>query len=112
MDDSGDGDIVLMGDNIFIEKNEVVDGNVVAIGGSVTVLGKVYGDAVAIGGLSWWTSLVGRVGSVIGGGLLIALAIATMHYLGMSAIIVSERIVWDPVLIAASLLLGGLFSIA
>ncbi len=50
VDDGNEGDIVLMGDDIFIEKDEVIDGNVVAIGGSVTILGKVYGDAVAIGG--------------------------------------------------------------
>jgi len=50
IDDSGEGDRVLMGDDITVEKDEVVEGDAVAIGGNVTVLGKVMGDAVAIGG--------------------------------------------------------------
>jgi PAS domain S-box-containing protein len=41
-------------------------------------------------------------GAIVGGG------IATMHYTGMAAFQVEGRIFWDPVLVAASILLGGL----
>jgi hypothetical protein len=50
VDSDMDGDVVLMGDDVFIDKNDVIDGDAVAIGGSVTILGTVLGDAVAIGG--------------------------------------------------------------
>lgn len=41
-------------------------------------------------------------GAVVGGG------IATMHYLGMAAFEIAGVILWDPVLVAASILLGTL----
>ena len=50
IDGDHEGDMVLMGDDIFVGADEVVDGNVVAVGGSVTVQGKVLGDVVAVGG--------------------------------------------------------------
>jgi diguanylate cyclase (GGDEF)-like protein/PAS domain S-box-containing protein len=40
-------------------------------------------------------------GAVVGGG------IAAMHYTGMAAFEIQGRIVWDPVLVAASIVLGG-----
>ncbi len=43
-------DLVRMGEDITIEENQVVSGDVVSIGGNVTVRGKVRGDAVSIGG--------------------------------------------------------------
>ena len=48
----GDGDaaIVRTGESITISREQIVDGDVVAIGGSVTVLGEVRGDVVALGG--------------------------------------------------------------
>jgi hypothetical protein len=42
--------IVRTGESITVEKNQIVDGDVVSIGGSVTVYGEVRGDAVSIGG--------------------------------------------------------------
>ena len=39
-------------------------------------------------------------GAIVGGG------IATMHYTGMAAFEVEGRILWDPILVAASILLG------
>jgi len=45
-----DGDRVQFGSSINIREGEVVDGDVVAIGGSVTVDGEVRGDVVAVGG--------------------------------------------------------------
>jgi len=40
-------------------------------------------------------------GAIVGGG------IATMHYIGMAAFEVAGRIIWDPALVVASILLGG-----
>lgn len=48
--DASDNDIVRFGEDITIPEDKVIDGDVVAIGGSVTVLGRVKGDVVAIGG--------------------------------------------------------------
>jgi len=46
-----DGDIVRIGGGaVTVEDNERVDGDVVAIGGPVTVNGEVTGDVVAVGG--------------------------------------------------------------
>ena len=45
-----DGDRVQFGSSIHILEGEVVDGDVVAIGGAVTVDGEVRGDVVAVGG--------------------------------------------------------------
>ncbi|HEY6221999.1 MAG TPA: polymer-forming cytoskeletal protein, partial [Candidatus Eisenbacteria bacterium] len=48
--DTSDNDVVRFGEDITIPEDKVIDGNVVAIGGSVTVLGRVKGDVTAIGG--------------------------------------------------------------
>src|SRR5262245_4202547 len=45
-----DGDRVQFGSSIHIREGEVIDGDVVAIGGAVTVDGEVRGDVVAVGG--------------------------------------------------------------
>jgi hypothetical protein len=45
-----DGDRVQIGRSIRINEGEVVDGDVVAVGGSVTVGGEVRGDVVSVGG--------------------------------------------------------------
>ncbi|HVP14211.1 MAG TPA: polymer-forming cytoskeletal protein [Terriglobales bacterium] len=44
------GDITRIGSDIHIEKDEAVQGTVVAVGGDVTVDGTVHGDVVAAGG--------------------------------------------------------------
>jgi hypothetical protein len=44
------GDAVRFVGSVVIDKDEVVEGDAVAIGGSVTVLGRVNGDAVALFG--------------------------------------------------------------
>jgi hypothetical protein len=44
------GDRFRFGGNVVVRADEVVDGDVVALGGSVTVDGRVRGDVVAIGG--------------------------------------------------------------
>ena len=43
---------------------------------------------------------------MVGGG------IAAMHYTGMAAFEIQGRIVWDPVFVAASILLGALLGVA
>lgn len=48
--DSNDNNVVRFGADITIPEGQVIDGDVVAIGGSVTVLGRVKGDCVSIGG--------------------------------------------------------------
>ena len=47
---SRESDIVRTGESITIDANQTVGGDVVSIGGSVTVFGRVHGDVVAIGG--------------------------------------------------------------
>lgn len=47
---SGGKDVVRMGENIEVGPNETVEGDVVAIGGAVTVYGRVLGDVVSVGG--------------------------------------------------------------
>ncbi|MEE8637625.1 MAG: hypothetical protein V3T21_01110 [Candidatus Margulisiibacteriota bacterium] len=46
----GKGDLVRFGQDLEVPAGEVVSGNAVAIGGSLTVSGRVKGDAVAVGG--------------------------------------------------------------
>jgi hypothetical protein len=49
-DRDSDAAIVRTGENITVTEEQIVEGDVVAIGGSVTVSGEVRGDVVAIGG--------------------------------------------------------------
>jgi hypothetical protein len=48
--DRGNGDRVRIGGGVTVDEGEVVDGNVVAVGGSAQVNGTVKGDVVAVGG--------------------------------------------------------------
>ena len=43
------------------------------------------------------------------GGAIVGAGIAAMHYTGMAAFEIEGRIVWDPILVVASIVLGGLF---
>ena len=52
-----------------------------------------------------------RHGRWIGGGI-VGGGIAVMHYIGMAAFEIAGRVVWDFQLVAASILLGGLFGAA
>ncbi len=49
--ESSTADVVRMGSDITIAPDETVQGDVVAIGGSIDVSGQVMGDVVAIGGM-------------------------------------------------------------
>ena len=50
IDECDEDDIVRFGKDIFIRAGKKIRGDVVAIGGSVYVEGRVYGDVVAVGG--------------------------------------------------------------
>src|SRR5215470_15830774 len=58
------------------------------------------GLAVAVSSISSAGAWLG--GAMVGGG------IAAMHYTGMAAFEIQGRVVWDPVLVTASIALGGL----
>jgi diguanylate cyclase (GGDEF)-like protein/PAS domain S-box-containing protein len=62
------------------------------------------GLAVVVASISWVGASLG--GAVVGGG------IAAMHYMGMAAFEISGRIIWDPTLVTASIILGGLMGAA
>jgi NO-binding membrane sensor protein with MHYT domain/methyl-accepting chemotaxis protein len=46
------------------------------------------------------------------GGLIVALGVASMHYLGMQALEVPGRLGWSPDLVAASILIGAVLAMA
>ena len=50
LSESESGDIVRFGEDIILEEGEVVNGDVVAIGGDIQIAGKVTGDVAAVGG--------------------------------------------------------------
>jgi len=60
------------------------------------------GAGLAVAVISKWRAAAWLGGAIVGGG------IAAMHYTGMAAFEIQGRIVWDPVLVAASIALGGL----
>ena len=63
--------------------------------------------AISITGIGLTVSLIDwRHGSWIGGAI-VAGGIAAMHYTGMAAFEVGGTVIWDPVLVAASILLGA-----
>ncbi|HTS39211.1 MAG TPA: EAL domain-containing protein [Xanthobacteraceae bacterium] len=64
--------------------------------------------AIVLTGIGLWTALNPKVsagawlgGAMVGGG------IAAMHYTGMAAFEIQGRIIWDPLLVAMSIALGG-----
>ena len=60
------------------------------------------GAGLAVAVISNWRAAAWLGGAIGGGG------IAAMHYTGMAAFEIQGRIVWDPVLVATSIALGGL----
>jgi diguanylate cyclase (GGDEF)-like protein/PAS domain S-box-containing protein len=60
------------------------------------------GAGLAVAVISKWRAGAWLGGAIVGGG------IAAMHYTGMAAFEIQGRVVWDPVLVAASIVLGGL----
>jgi diguanylate cyclase (GGDEF)-like protein/PAS domain S-box-containing protein len=73
----------------------------------LTVLSLVY--AVVLTGLGLAVALLRTVPLAAAlGGAMLGLGIAAMHYTGMAAFEIAGRIAWDPALVAASLIVGGL----
>ena len=60
------------------------------------------GTGLAVAVTAEWTAAAWIGGAMVGGG------IAAMHYTGMAAFEIQGRIIWDPVLVTASIALGGL----
>src|ERR1700736_783519 len=68
---------------------------------AILLTGAGLAVAVSIAGAGAWLG-----GAMVGGG------IAAMHYTGMAAFEIPGRIVWNPILVAASIALGGLIGAA
>jgi NO-binding membrane sensor protein with MHYT domain len=68
--------------------------------------------AILITGFGWAVALADRRGATVAGGVLIGGGIATMHYIGMASLNVAGRLVWDEGLVALSLGIGSLLSVA
>jgi NO-binding membrane sensor protein with MHYT domain len=68
---------------------------------SLIVAIVLTGAGLAVAVLTSWRMAPWLGGAMVGGG------IAAMHYVGMAAFEVQGRIVWDPSLVAASIMLGA-----
>ncbi|WP_114950789.1 bifunctional diguanylate cyclase/phosphodiesterase [Sphingosinicella terrae] len=66
--------------------------------------------AILITGAGWALVCLERRAFVLLGGLVVGAGIATMHYIGMSAVDVGGFIRWDSTLVAASVLIGLVLS--
>ena len=62
--------------------------------------------AMAIGGIGWWLSVRPERWAAIAAGVVIGAGISTMHYLGMAAVNLAGRFVWDRNLVSASVAIG------
>jgi diguanylate cyclase (GGDEF)-like protein/PAS domain S-box-containing protein len=74
---------------------------------ALTVLSLVAAIVLTGTGLAVAVTADWRPGAWIGGAM-VGGGIAAMHYTGMAAFEIQGRIIWDPVLVASSILLGGL----
>jgi diguanylate cyclase (GGDEF)-like protein len=70
----------------------------------VTLLSVVA--AIAVTGCGWTMGLKRHALAPLAAGAIIGAGVGTMHYIGMSAVIVAGTIVWDPVLVGASIAIG------
>jgi len=77
----------------------------------ITLLSLVIAIVVTGGGL-WYAAIGNRRSDFALGGAIVGLGIATMHYVGMAAVVVGGQMIWDPALIAASAVLGMIFGAA
>jgi diguanylate cyclase (GGDEF)-like protein/PAS domain S-box-containing protein len=69
---------------------------------SLVVAIVLTGTGLAVAVTANWVAAGWVGGAMVGGG------IAAMHYMGMAAFEIQGRLVWDPVLVASSIALGGL----
>lgn len=71
------------------------------------------GTAISIvGGGLWFAAIGTRKSDPLLGGAVVGIGIATMHYVGMGAVLLGGQINWDPALVATSLLFGMGFGAA
>lgn len=75
-----------------------------------TLISLAVAIVVTTIGLAVATCVSGRR-ALVAGGLLLGAGIASMHYIGMSAVELPGTLHWDPVYIAASLVCSGLFGV-
>src|SRR5688572_20317011 len=66
--------------------------------------------AMALGGIGWWLSLRPERWAPLAAGTVIGGGIATMHYIGMSAVTLAGRFIWDRNLVIASVATGIVLS--
>ncbi|MEA3000795.1 MAG: hypothetical protein QOK17_2628 [Sphingomonadales bacterium] len=71
---------------------------------NLTLLSIAAAMLITAGG--WWAALSGRLRPTLLGGAAVGAGISTMHYLGMAAVKMPGRFVWDPILVGVSILLG------
>lgn len=68
--------------------------------------------AIAITGCAYYTATSGGLPMRVLGGVLVGGGIAAMHYTGMAAFRIAGLIVWDEVLVGASVALGSVLGVA
>jgi len=68
--------------------------------------------AIVMTGAGWGISLHGKLRAALLGGTLIGAGIGSMHYLGMSAMKLAGRVVWNDSFVLASVLIGIVLSAA
>ena len=68
--------------------------------------------AVLITGIGWLVALSQRPALALLGGAIVGAGVATMHYIGMSAVEVAGLMVWDRALVGMSVLLGTVLAAA
>jgi len=73
---------------------------------SLVAAALLTGIGLAVAVLTSWRPGAWLGGAIVGGG------IAAMHYTGMAAFEIQGRILWDPPLVVASIVLGGLIGAA
>ena len=71
-----------------------------------------FGYAVVLVGAGFTIAVLGGSRAARVGGAVVGAGIAAMHYTGMAAFEVAGHIAWDPVLVAASIVIGSAFGAA
>ena len=85
----------------------------VATGYNVALTGFSLIVAIVLTGLGLVVAITPRSrAAALLGGAMVGVGIAAMHFTGMAAFEVPGRIVWDPVLVAASIAIGALIGSA
>ena len=71
----------------------------------LTLLSLMIAVSIVGGGLLYATVATRRSDAVLAGAI-VGIGISTMHYVGMTALLLGGEIKWDPLLVSSSLLLG------